>query len=222
MSADYERRVFNVGQALLNPSSSPSLVTIDPVERDTASDPKPNSDDALGPGAIAGISVGAFIVLSILAALIWWRRRSRKRRDEAKQPPRMHRVLSADETTLAAADVEMTNMAEHNMTEHYKPAQELYGGPSNGAAEPYAKPELDSTATGMRYELGSARGTAHRPGHRRQQQSFGSSQSGISPLGVGDRTSGGFGEPSPPLNYSPRPSPPLPEGRPSYYPFELE
>lgn len=218
--------MFNVGQALLNPSSSPSLVTIDPVETGPASDPVPNSEDALGPGAIAGISVGAFIVLSILAALLWWRRRSRKRRDEAKQPPRMHRVLSADETTLAAADVEMTNMAEHNMTEHYKPAQELYGGPSNGAAEPYAKPELDATTTAAtRHELSGGGSTVHRPGHRRQQPSFGSSQSGISPMGVGDTMSGMFGEPSPPLNYSPRPSPPLPDRRPGaaspYAPFEL-
>jgi hypothetical protein len=224
VSADYERNTFNVGQALFptdQPSTS-SIVEIYPVKS------APGPSKALGAGAIAGIAVGAFLLISIIAALTWWLRRRRRRERLAKQETRTTRAISVDEITLAALD---PDSAIRN--EYYKPTQELASESKRDIVSPgFVKHELDANATATgptgqvleRHEL--AAGSVHyRPGHR-HNLSFGSSVSGISPMGVGDRISDAFGEPSPPLALSDgSPSPPLSDRRMerpgTFPPFEM-
>lgn len=209
VSADYQQRTFNVGQALFPEDDRVDLVPIYQTEVVSA------TSSTLGAGAIAGIAVGAFLLLSIIAALTWWIRRRRRRERLAKQT-RTTRTVSVDEITLAALEPDSTDRSEY-----YKPPQELVGEVKGGNVTPaFVKHELDANATATgptgqqleRHEL-EAGSVHYRPGHR-HNLSFGSSQSGISPMGAGDRISDVFGEPSPPMALSSgAPSPPLSDRR---------
>jgi hypothetical protein len=155
--------------------------------------------------------------------------RRRRRKERLAKKTRTTRTISVDEITLAALDPDTTD----RNTEYYKPPQELpidrKGDSSNTG---FTKFELDANATatrptGLRLEKHELEaGTAHyRPGHK-HNLSFGSSQSGISPMGAGDRISDAFGEPSPPMALSSgSPSPPLSERRHerpgTFPPFEM-
>lgn len=210
MSADWEKRTFNVGQALFPKDPQINLVPVYPVET------IPSPRKSLGAGAIAGIAVGAFVLISILVGSIWWTRRRRRRQRLAKET-RTTRTVSVDEITLAALDPDSGDRSEY-----YKPPpQEL---PNDRKGEPskpeFIKHELDANGTATRptglrlerfeLEAGSVHG---RPGHQ-HNLSFGSSHSGISPMGAGDRISDAFGEPSPPMPLSSgSPSPPLSDRR---------
>jgi hypothetical protein len=209
ISADWEQRTFNIGQTLFPKDPQIDLVPIYPA----ASTPTPSK--SLSAGAIAGIAIGAFVLISILAALAWWTRR-RRRRDRLAKETRTTRTISVDEITLAALDPDTTDRSEY-----YKPPQEL---PNDRKGEPskpeFVKHELDANGTATRptglrlerfeLEAGSVHG---RPGHQ-HNLSFGSSHSGISPMGAGDRISDAFGEPSPPMPLSSgSPSPPLSDRR---------
>jgi hypothetical protein len=222
VSADYERKTFNVGQALFPTDQPSTLVEVYPVQS------APGPSKALSAGVIAGIAVGAFLLLSIIAALIWWLQRRRRRERLAKQETRTTRAISVDEITLAALDPES---AVRN--EYYKPTQELASESKRDIVSPgFTKYELDANATATgptgqvleRHEL--AAGSVHyRPEHR-HNLSFGSSVSGISPMGAGDRISDAFGEPSPPMALSSgSPSPPLSDRRMertgTFPPFEM-
>ena len=210
MSADWEQRTFNIGQTLFPTESQPNLIAIYPVKS------PPSPSNSLSAGAIAGIAVGAFILIFILAALAWWMRR-RRRKQRLVEETRTTRAISVDEITLAALDPD-----SNRSTEYYKPPQELANDRKGESATPveYAKHELDANATatrptGLRLERHELEaGSVHyRPGHR-HNLSFGSSQSGISPMGAGDRISDAFGEPSPPMALSSgSPSPPLSDRR---------
>lgn len=189
VSVDYEQRKFNVGQALFPRNPQPNIITIASLEA------LPIASRGLGAGITAGIAVGAFVLLSILAALAWWVRRRRSKRRMEKDTDAA-RTTSVDETTLAG-----------DQNEYFKPPQELVGEGLAGDGDH----ELDTSSGLHELEAGSVH---FRPSHPRQNVSFGSSQSGISPMGIGDRVNGMFGEPSPPMELSSgSPSPPLSDRR---------
>ena len=217
VSADWEQRTFNIGQTLFPKDPQINLIPIYPAEI------APSTSSGLSAGAIAGIAIGAFALLSILAALAWWTRRRRRKQRLAK-PIRTTRTTSVDEITLAAFDPDVAERSDRS--EYYKPApQELASDDrkaSNGDDLQFAKHELDANGTATRptglrlerYELEGAGSVQGRPRHQ-HNLSFGSSQSGISPMGAGDRISDAFGEPSPPMPLSSGggPSPPLSDRR---------
>ena len=199
MSADWQQGTFNIGQTLFPKDPHIDLVSIYPVES------TPSPIDSLSAGATAGIAIGAFVLVSMLAALAWWTRR-RRRRDRLAEPIRTTRATSVDEITLAALDPDIADRSEY-----YKPPppQELASDrKGESTTSEFTKHELDANGTATRptglrlerYELeaGSVQG---RPRHQ-HNLSFGSSQSGISPIGAGDRVSDAFGEPSPPMRSS--------------------
>lgn len=233
ISVDYEQNTFNIGQALFPHTPDRNIITVYPVRSPPS--PKPS----LTAGAIAGIAVGAFILLSLLAALAWYLRR-RRRNQLLRKAADIHttRTASVDEITLATLDPDPSTIRN----EYYKPTPQELATPTGSAWPPsdgFRKHELDANATATnpqgqqleRHELSA--GSVHYdnssrpgPGHRRDL-SFGSSVSGISPMGVGvgERLSDAFGEPSPPLALSSgSPSPPLSDIRRSgsvFAPFEM-
>lgn len=155
------------------------------------------------------------MLISVIVALTWWTRR-RRRRDRLSKATRTTRTISVDEITLAALEPDLPDR-----TEYYKPPQELASDRKGESAGPgFVKHELDANSTATRptglrlerFELEA--GSVHdRPRHQ-HNLSFGSSQSGISPMGAGDRISDAFGEPSPPMALSSgSPSPPLSDRR---------
>jgi hypothetical protein len=209
VSTDYQTGTFNIGQALFPKDPDINLVTIYPAET------TPSPRKKLPAGAIAGIAIGAFALIALLVALTWWSRR-RRRRDRLSKATRTTRTISVDEITLAALETDIPDR-----TEYYKPPQELPNDRKGESATPgFVKHELDANGTATRptglrlerfeLEAGSIHG---RPRHQ-HNLSFGSSQSGISPMGAGDRISDAFGEPSPPMALSSgSPSPPLSDRR---------
>ena len=217
VSADWEQRTFNIGQTLFPKDPQINLIPIYPAETTSS------TSSGLSAGAIAGIAIGAFALLAILAALAWWTRRRRRNQRLAK-PTRTTRTTSVDEITLAAFDPDVAERSDRS--EYYKPApQELASDDrkaENGDDPQFAKHELDANGTatrptGLRLERYELEGTGSVQGRPRHQHnlSFGSSQSGISPMGAGDRISDAFGEPSPPMPLSSggSPSPPLSDRR---------
>lgn len=211
VSADWEERTFNVGQALFPQDPQTTLVPI--YARETT----PSASSGLGAGAIAGIAVGAFLLISILAGSIWWTRRRRRRDRLSKATTRTTRTVSVDEITLAALDPDIADRSEY-----YKPPPQELPNDRKGETtnSEFTRQELDANGTATRptglrlerfeLEAGSVHG---RPGHQ-HNLSFGSSHSGISPMGAGDRISDAFGEPSPPMALSSgSPSPPLSDRR---------
>lgn len=159
-------------------------------------------------------------MISILAALAWWTSRRRRRNRRFSKATRTTRTTSVDEITLAALDPEIADRSEY-----YKPPPQELPSDRKGesTASGFVKHELDANGTATRptglrlerYEL-EAGAVQDRPRHQ-HNLSFGSSQSGISPMGAGDRISDAFGEPSPPMRAGDRvsdafgePSPPMP------------
>ncbi|KAF2109195.1 aspartic peptidase domain-containing protein [Lophiotrema nucula] len=93
ISADYERNVFNLSQALYpSTSTSESIVAILPILEETPgaggggngnnNNPGGKSSSGLGTGAIAGIAVGGAIIALAIAAVTFILRRRRKRTKE--------------------------------------------------------------------------------------------------------------------------------------------
>jgi hypothetical protein len=93
VSADYEKRTFNVGQTLFpkDPLHAMSLVPIYPAKSSPEGHTNAETTTAsiasksLEAGTIGGIAAGAFILLSIIAALAWWIQRRRKSERLAKE-----------------------------------------------------------------------------------------------------------------------------------------
>jgi hypothetical protein len=88
VSADYEKRTFNVGQTLFpkDPVHTMSLVPIYPAKSSSVGTTTASvASKSLEAGAIGGIAAGAFILLSIIAALAWWIQRRRKSERLAKE-----------------------------------------------------------------------------------------------------------------------------------------
>lgn len=244
ISADYERQTFNIGQTLFPQNDQTNLISIYPSETippliTPTIIPKPNT---LNAGTIAGIAIGTFVLISLLCALGWWlRRRHTKRRLRKAAEAFTTRTASVDEITLATLNPDPSLVTN----EYYKPNSPPSELPNpTSPFSQFRKHELDANATATnppnhqleRHELEA--GSVHfpdnnnndRPGPRVHQRdlSFGSSTSGVSPMGVGvgQRLSDAFGETSPPMALSSgHPSPPLSErdrgSRGMFAPFEM-
>ncbi|KAF2796098.1 acid protease, partial [Melanomma pulvis-pyrius CBS 109.77] len=92
ISADYERNTFNLSQALYPSSSTSSnIVAILPPSEEnlppSGGDKPSSSKSGLGTGAIAGIAVGGFVVLTIIATILFivYRRKKKTKGDEAHE-----------------------------------------------------------------------------------------------------------------------------------------
>jgi hypothetical protein len=90
LSVDWERDVFNISQAVFSsPPLAPDIVTIEPKNRTNTLVPRPGpiKPTKLSAGAIAGIAIGAVLLISILAGLGWWLyRRKQKAKDVNAEP----------------------------------------------------------------------------------------------------------------------------------------
>lgn len=133
MSADYEQRTFKIGQTLFpeDPVRAMSLVPIYPTQEspeETETTPVDGGSSSLEPGSIAGIAVGAFVLLSIIAALAWWiqrRRRNERLANEARTQS-IHELagggVGGDMTSGYTKHEMDANTAKHelgtNVTEH--------------------------------------------------------------------------------------------------------
>lgn len=133
ISADYDRRTFNIGKTLFPGTPKAQLVSIyPPVEDDTSKN--------LAPGPIAGIVVGIIVALAALAGMTWWllRRRRSKNNVENQNVGTTLDPKHPDRAEVANAEV-------IEMDEQRGPPQELSGGrkPENMS---YEESELDSDA----------------------------------------------------------------------------
>jgi hypothetical protein len=92
ISADYDRSMFNLSQALY-PSSSikENIVAVLPPLEETlpgeGGNGNPSGSSGIGTGAIAGIAVGAFVMLAVIAIAIFimYRRKKKAKREEAHE-----------------------------------------------------------------------------------------------------------------------------------------
>lgn len=79
LTVDWERDVFNISQAVFNsPMPASNIVTIKPVNStDLVSTNNNNHDTSkkLSAGAIAGIAIGALLVITLIIGGIWFMRR---------------------------------------------------------------------------------------------------------------------------------------------------
>jgi LPXTG-motif cell wall-anchored protein len=93
LSADWERDIFNISQAVFNSPPLPQeIVPIEPKNRTDNLVPRPgqpvSSSKKLSTGAIAGIAIGAIAVILLLAGLGWWlyrRKQNAEREAEVSQ-----------------------------------------------------------------------------------------------------------------------------------------
>jgi hypothetical protein len=91
LTVDWERRVFNVSQAVFSaPMPESDIVTIQPKgSGDLTPLPGPNGSDpkkSLSGGAIAGIVVGSVAALLLVGALLWWFIRRKRRVTKLEGP----------------------------------------------------------------------------------------------------------------------------------------
>jgi hypothetical protein len=87
LSADWERDVVNISQAVFNSPSLPQvIVSIEPVNKTIQSGSSPaQSSKALSIGITAGVAVGAIVLSFVLVGNAWWCHNRRKRaKKEAK------------------------------------------------------------------------------------------------------------------------------------------
>ncbi|KAI0191942.1 acid protease [Astrocystis sublimbata] len=93
LTADYERKVFNVSACVFNAGAEEDVVTILPKGSGESSTGGGGSSSgsgskSLGGGAIAGIVIGAIVgALLLVAAIIFCVRRQRKKREYAASEP---------------------------------------------------------------------------------------------------------------------------------------
>jgi hypothetical protein len=92
ISADYERSMFNLSQALYPSSSTKeNIVAVLPPLEETSpgegGNGNPSGSSGIGTGAIAGIAVGAFVMLAVIAIAIFimYRRKKKAKREEAHE-----------------------------------------------------------------------------------------------------------------------------------------
>jgi hypothetical protein len=92
ISADYERSIFNLSQALYPSSSTEEKIVavLPPLEENSPGEgANSNLSDSsgIGTGAIAGITVGAFVLLVIIATgiFIMYRRKKKAKSEEAHE-----------------------------------------------------------------------------------------------------------------------------------------
>lgn len=224
VSADYERRTFNIGQTHFpeDPVRAMSLVPICPTQEspgETATTPIDAGSKSLEPGSIAGIAVGAFVLLSITAALVWWiqrRRRTERIANEARNQSTHEPAgggVGGDVTSGYTKHEMDANTAKHelgtNVTEHeldmnavkYELNAEVVGH------------ELDVNLTGLGLtgqQVGprelEAESVQNGPGHR-QDLASSSSERGVSTVIVGRHVSDpNDNSSSPPSNLCDSPS----------------
>ena len=124
MVVDWERERFNLSQAVFEaPMPEPGIITIEPkLSRTESLDAE--STGKLAAGAIAGIAIGAAIILAgILAGLWFWRRRQRSEK-AARYPGALQAMdgFDEDEKKVAndmgleehrAADIELEGDQHH-------------------------------------------------------------------------------------------------------------
>jgi cbb3-type cytochrome oxidase subunit 3 len=167
LSADWERDIFNISQAVFNSPPLPQeIVTIEPKNRTDNLVPRPSQPESnsqeLSTGAKVGIAIGVIFLVLFLAGLGWWfyrRKQNAKRESEALQtlPPDEKQDVELGEDGLAKppggtrTDLELEGQM---MVEMYAPHgdHEMHGG-TKPPDHPTEAVEADSTTP--IYELAS-------------------------------------------------------------------
>lgn len=100
LSTDYDRRTFNLSQAVYPPSSTKeNIVAILPPRNTTESGATNSPSKGLSKGAIAGIAVGAAIVILSIAALAFICLRRRRRRKKEADVHELDDTIPLDRAT---------------------------------------------------------------------------------------------------------------------------
>lgn len=124
MTVDWERDLFNISQAIFSaPMPESNVITIQPkLSRTVSPDTSPNKK--LSAGAIAGIAIGAVLLLAGIVLGAWLWRRKQKRAKATRYPGALQAMQEAEEDdkkglpemgrgNRRSADVELEGDQQH-------------------------------------------------------------------------------------------------------------
>lgn len=172
LSADYERKVFNVSECVWNQGAEENIVTI--TSRDSDSDSgngdgsSSSGSSGLSGGAIAGIVVACVVAVALIAAVIVLRKRRKWMGAgfavSAKDPPPDESVLKGpvfnspstrlgstpdSSVPFSAADVSGSGSGSRSTAEYARPASSTAGGSVTNSSTP----ELDGRDTAIKPDI---------------------------------------------------------------------
>lgn len=195
LTVDYQRSNFSVSQRTWATNKDKEIINIFPPNSTTNSGTgngtttgSPSSkSNKLATGAIAGIVVGAAVILSLIAGAVWfYRRKKRREEEERKAAAEIARRLAEEPKSAVLPDAHASPYWINELGSPVKPeTQELFGKWVGRE-----RAEVDgTTASESRVELGDGEEIRHE-----LEAPHGKSQlSGVRPVEVGPARPGEIG-----------------------------